>query len=49
MDGNTLLGIVMTVVAVLLPLSFAVLAWKHTLSERRRRREEEAQSPKSPK
>ncbi|RKQ63891.1 hypothetical protein C7457_0775 [Thermovibrio guaymasensis] len=32
MSENEVLGIFVTIVAILLPLSFAVLAWKHTLS-----------------
>jgi len=35
MSENEVLGIFVTVVAILLPLSFAVLAWKHTLSEKK--------------
>jgi len=40
MSENEILGIFVTIVAILLPLSFAVLAWKHTLEERRKKREE---------
>ena len=35
MNENTVLGIICTVIAILLPLSFAVLAWKHTLKEKK--------------
>jgi hypothetical protein len=41
MSENEILGIFVTIVAILLPLSFAVLAWKHTLSERRKREEKQ--------
>jgi len=37
MGENEILGIFVTIVAILLPLSFAVLAWKHTLSEKKRK------------
>ena len=36
MNENTILGIVCTVIAILLPLSFAVVAWKHTLKEKKK-------------
>ncbi len=36
MSENEVLGIFVTVVAILLPLSFAVLAWKHTLKEKKK-------------
>ncbi len=36
MSENEILGIFVTVVAILLPLSFAVLAWKHTLKEKKK-------------
>ena len=39
MSENEVLGIFVTIVAILLPLSFAVLAWKHTLAEKRRKEE----------
>jgi len=39
MSENEILGIFVTFVAILLPLSFAVLAWKHTLAEKKRREE----------
>jgi len=39
MSENEILGIIVTIVAILLPLSFAVLAWKHTLEERRKKKE----------
>ncbi len=35
MSENEVLGIFVTIVAILLPFSFAVLAWKHTLSEKK--------------
>jgi len=35
---NTILGIICTIIAILLPLSFAILAWKHTLEEKKRNR-----------
>ncbi len=37
MSENDVLGIFVTLVAILLPLSFAVLAWKHTLEEKKKR------------
>ncbi len=37
MSENEILGIFVTIVAILLPLSFAVFAWKHTLAEKRKR------------
>jgi len=40
MSENEILGIFVTIVAILLPLSFAVLAWKHTLEEKRRKKGE---------
>jgi len=43
MSENEILGILVTIVAILLPLSFAVLAWKHTLEEKRKKKEGEAQ------
>ncbi len=36
MNENEILGIFVTLVAILLPLSFAVLAWKHTLKEKKK-------------
>jgi hypothetical protein len=33
MSTNDILGIFVTIVAILLPLSFAVLAWKSTLGK----------------
>ncbi len=41
MDQNTILGIICTVVAIALPLSFAILAWKHTLEEKKRKAQEQ--------
>jgi hypothetical protein len=38
MSENTILGIICTVIAISLPLSFAVLAWKHTLEEKRKKK-----------
>ncbi|MEO2083164.1 MAG: hypothetical protein ABGX12_03965 [Desulfurobacteriaceae bacterium] len=36
MSENTILGIICTIIAIALPLSFAVLAWKHTLEEKKK-------------
>jgi hypothetical protein len=36
MSENTILGIICTIIAIALPLSFAVLAWKRTLEEKRK-------------
>jgi len=35
MNENTVLGIICTIIAIALPLSFAILAWKHTLQEKK--------------
>jgi hypothetical protein len=42
MSQNTILGIICTIIAIALPLSFTVLAWKHTLEERKKKQEEES-------
>ncbi len=36
MSENTILGVICTIIAIALPLSFAVLAWKHTLEEKKK-------------
>ncbi|WP_459896508.1 hypothetical protein [Desulfurobacterium crinifex] len=38
MSENTILGIICTIIAIALPLSFAILAWKHTLEEKKKQK-----------
>jgi|GEM_PF-881043 hypothetical protein len=40
MDSNTFWGIVCTIIAIALPSSFAVVAWGHTIKEKRRKKDE---------
>jgi len=40
LNQNTILGIICTIIAIALPLSFAILAWKHTLEEKKKQKEE---------
>ncbi|MEO2069438.1 MAG: hypothetical protein ABGX27_08035 [Desulfurobacteriaceae bacterium] len=35
MSENTIYGIICTIIAIALPLSFAIIAWKSTLSEKK--------------
>jgi len=41
MSENTIYGIICTIIAIALPLSFAIIAWKSTLSEKKSGRSSE--------